>query len=512
MSSAITSELTKNINLSQNSIETIDGALLDYVNSLNIFCNTSSGWNKVPIIWSSAERSYQIKNNPSLRDKNGTLIAPIISIERVSISKDPNKKGGFQANLSPKQDRYFSTKVLNQEKTSTFANNNALYKSGQVNFRTSKKNNKVVYQYMEVKIPVYITIQYKINILTNYQVQMNEIMQPFITRNAQNYFVINKDDYKFECFMEPEFSQDSVTNLAEEERKYKASIGIKVLGYLIGEDKNEEQRVVKTYENAVEYKFPRESLIIDGKERAPIRRIGPNFATDLSTFGKSNIKTFNIGDNINIDFSLAHSLNSKNLAVVVRENFGDFNIVNTFISFNTNNTITVHIDEAATANAYTVTVMEELLASPNKNNYVIGNGSDSLYTITHNLNTRNLYVSVRENFGDFNVITPGIEFTSLNTISLDMGDSINLNSYTVTIIKAVKAPLKSKSFTIGDTINSLYTLTHNYNTRNVLVSVIKNSPNYELVYPLVTTPDVNTITIEMGDIIGLNSYYVTIIG
>ena len=122
MSSITPGEDTKDLKLNNNSIETIDGAFYDYVEKLNLFCDTINGRAKVPIIWSSAERSFQIKDNSQLRDKNGSLIPPIISLERMSITKDPNKKGNFQANLSPKNDRYYVTKVLNQDKTSNFAN------------------------------------------------------------------------------------------------------------------------------------------------------------------------------------------------------------------------------------------------------------------------------------------------------------------------------------------------------------------------------------------------------
>ena len=227
----------------------VDGAFLDYIEKLNLFCDSINGRIKVPVIWSSAERSFQIKDNTLLRDKNGSLIPPIISLERTSITKDPNKKGSFQSGVSPKNDKYYITKVLNQDKTSNFVNADTLRKNGQLNFLTSKKNKKIVYQHLEVRMPVYITVEYKINILTNYQAQMNEIIQPFIGLTAQNYFLIKKDNYHFECFMDPSFSQDSIAELGEEERKYKSTITVKVLGQIIGEGPNKEDRNVNINEN-----------------------------------------------------------------------------------------------------------------------------------------------------------------------------------------------------------------------------------------------------------------------
>ena len=46
-----------------------------------------------------------------------------------------------------------------------------------------------------------------------------------------------------------------------DEKMYQTSIDIKVLGYLIGEDKNQERPKIVVRENAVTYKIPRERVI-----------------------------------------------------------------------------------------------------------------------------------------------------------------------------------------------------------------------------------------------------------
>ncbi len=82
-------ENVKEISFEPSTIETIDAALTEYVDDiLNIFCTTNEGWKKVPVIWTSAERSFQIKNKKELRDDTGVIIKPVISVERASISKD----------------------------------------------------------------------------------------------------------------------------------------------------------------------------------------------------------------------------------------------------------------------------------------------------------------------------------------------------------------------------------------------------------------------------------------
>ena len=108
-------------------IETIDGALVKLVrDDLNIFCTTGEGWKKVPVIWTSAERNFQTKDNKDLRDSSGVLIKPIITIERSSITKDISRRGFLHGNIpdinDPKGGTITIARQINQDKTSKFAN------------------------------------------------------------------------------------------------------------------------------------------------------------------------------------------------------------------------------------------------------------------------------------------------------------------------------------------------------------------------------------------------------
>ena len=73
--------------LMPSTIENIDTAVFEFLNEkLNIFSTTNKGWNKVPIVWVSAERSFQIKNSRKLRDKRGLFKLPVITLERKNIN------------------------------------------------------------------------------------------------------------------------------------------------------------------------------------------------------------------------------------------------------------------------------------------------------------------------------------------------------------------------------------------------------------------------------------------
>lgn len=249
-------------------LETIDTALYNHINDdMDIFCVTNKGWEKVPVIWVSAERAYQIKKSKELRDVNlGAMILPVITVERTSVTKDLNRKGGVFGNIPPVNDAKGGSitiaRFINQEKTSNFANADSMRWRGQKN--STRKNKKVVYQTATIPLPVYIEATYSIKVQTEYQQQINEIITPFMTRpGGINYFVLRKDGHLYEAFVQQDFSlENNVSKLEEEERKYQTKIDIKVLGHLIGDGKNSEQPKIVYRENAVDIKIGREKVIM----------------------------------------------------------------------------------------------------------------------------------------------------------------------------------------------------------------------------------------------------------
>jgi hypothetical protein len=248
-------------------IETIDMSLFEWVDEeLNLHTTTNRGYKKVPVIWVSAERAYQAKRSKEMRDKEGALILPLISVERSGFEKDPNRKGGAWANIPPYPDAqggsFEITRVIKQDKTANFANADSMKKTGQLNF--PRKNKKVVYETISTPFPVSINANYVVKVRTEYQQQMNDLLQPFMTKTGNiNYFQLKKDGHSYEAFIESDFTSTSnVEDMGEEERMYESEISIRVLGYLIGEGSNQEQPYVVRRQNAVEIKFPRERTML----------------------------------------------------------------------------------------------------------------------------------------------------------------------------------------------------------------------------------------------------------
>jgi len=254
-----------NFPLVPSTLETIDESVYEYFNEkINIHTTTNKGWEKVPLIWVSAERAFQVKNKKGLRDDSGTLILPLISIERSSIEKSLAKRGNFFGNV-PRNKNGGSitiTRRLNQEKSSNFASADSYRLLGQRNL--PRKNNKIVYQSISIPMPVYVDVTYTLVLRSEYQQQMNEMLTPFITRpGAIDYFVLRKYGHLYEGFIRGNVTQvNNVSTLMQEERKYQTNVTVNVLGYLVGEDKNQETPKMVIRENFVEVKIPRERIIV----------------------------------------------------------------------------------------------------------------------------------------------------------------------------------------------------------------------------------------------------------
>jgi hypothetical protein len=261
-------------------IEDIDYAMTSWLKEdLNLSTITNEGNKRVPVLWQTPERAFQIKNDHDLRhpvdDGGGVITLPVITIERTAITKDPTRKGGYQAHIfSDKRNgrtgRITIAKRIKQDKTRNFAvvGNTRTNTSGTRQKFFPRVNKKVVIETLSIPIPIYVNLDYKIIVKTEYQQQMNDLTQPFMTRTGQiNSFVMRRNGHLYEAFIDQGFNQsNNVANLAEDERQFTSEINIKVLGYLVGEGNNDDRPIVTKEESVVEITFPRETIVPAGND------------------------------------------------------------------------------------------------------------------------------------------------------------------------------------------------------------------------------------------------------
>ena len=156
------------IGMLASTIESIDYAITSWLKEdLKLSARTNEGYTKVPVLWQAPERAFQLKNKKELRDDAGALkfSGRMVIARRIVEDKTRNFAVADSMRMLPKgkeHQKYFP-----------------------------RPNKKVVIQTLSVPIPVYINVDYKITIKTEYQQQMNDIVAPFMTRTGQiNAFVL----------------------------------------------------------------------------------------------------------------------------------------------------------------------------------------------------------------------------------------------------------------------------------------------------------------------------------
>ena len=106
----------KDLSFAPSTLETIDYSIFDYMNEdINFSVTTNKGFEKVPIIWVASERTHQIKNKKELRDDEGTIIMPLITIERTGVEKSLQKRGAYYGDQFIKNDEKGGALVIAEE-------------------------------------------------------------------------------------------------------------------------------------------------------------------------------------------------------------------------------------------------------------------------------------------------------------------------------------------------------------------------------------------------------------
>ena len=273
----------KDIDFQPAVVETHDYALFNYLDvECNFHVNSNKGWRKVPVIWVGAERAFQVKERKEIRDSGGMLVLPLIAIERMSITKDPTRKGMMPANIRDNPDEQGGSitiaRRIKQDKTAIARNAATKRKwsgdeydgDGQrptmsSRFKTQKQDGKVIYETITMPMPSRILIEYKLSVQTDFHTQMNEILQA-IHAKLKNHkeFFINHDGHRFTAFLDDFSFNNNLATLEEEDRVLRTDMTIKVEGYLIGGGPNDPKPKYARRQNAVHIAIPQEGILVTG--------------------------------------------------------------------------------------------------------------------------------------------------------------------------------------------------------------------------------------------------------
>jgi len=266
---------TKQKALNPSTLETVDFALYNWLNeTLDIYTDSNEGRRKVPIIWITAERAFQVKNDKELREIDSqSIIYPAMVIERTSVSKTNANERIIPGNIFPQMDRKRGAfplyRRIVKDKTQNFQNAQAKRFTNQTQetFKLPFESNEVVYETLYTGYPVFLNMNYVIKIRTDYIQQLNEVLLPFQRfTGGINQFLVYHENHRYEAFIEDDYSIESnSSNLGGEEKKFDAQIKIKVLGYITSDGINQNTPYVVSRESPAKVRFTRERSMLGEK-------------------------------------------------------------------------------------------------------------------------------------------------------------------------------------------------------------------------------------------------------
>ena len=138
----------------------------------------------------------------------------------------------------------------------------------------------------------------------------------------------------------------------------------------------------------------------------------------------------------------------------------------------------------------------------------IGDGTNSSYTITHSLNTRDIYVAVRDVNNPYDSVQVRWEATTANTLKLVFSNVVASNSRRVTVISA--GSLDYFSANVGNGSSSTINVDHNLGSREVVVSLRNADSLYENIVAGVYAPTAQRVTIDFSAPPSSNSISVSV--
>ena len=233
---------------------------------------------KVPVVFSTGERFALTRRNSPIRDRNNTIILPVIAIYRKSIDLSPGQ-GGYgtpiafrpqptytvKKRLSPKDREYQN--ILNrygiksQENVSSrknfqhddiFPGNSA--KPGTVASRRNGKNLSLVDGNQEVNLnnsltdnifeiitapyPRFMVVSYEITFWTQYVQNMNQMIEVMISRftgQDVGFKMVNDKGMEYVAFLKtPMSTADNFDNFSQDERIIRYTFSVDVPSYIFG--------------------------------------------------------------------------------------------------------------------------------------------------------------------------------------------------------------------------------------------------------------------------------------
>ena len=173
----------------------------------------------VPVLYGNEERWKSIKRRNVLRDKNGTIILPIIVIKRTSLAMNPDMPLSFDNDVKGK----FISVVRSSSGWS---------KSNRYDRFAVLTGQQPVQEYVKTGMPDFVVCSYSVVMMTSFIEQMNDLNNLWI-EHLETYFG-DQTSHRFLSSLDGDISNE-IEMESQGERMIRNELSLSIKGYMIPE-------------------------------------------------------------------------------------------------------------------------------------------------------------------------------------------------------------------------------------------------------------------------------------
>ena len=214
--SVIAKNFSKNFAIT---LKDVDETMMNHVkNIMNIHLEEAGERIKIPVYYGNEERWTNIKNHGALRDKNGSIILPVIVFKRSNVE--------FNDQMPMSHDQDVTGEFIKVQRMKRWSKENRYDRF------SSQNNISPAYESLVTGMPDWINATYDFAVMTNYTEQMNTIIENFISH--ENTYFGDSLSYKFLSELGGGFSSETELEVGGE-RIIKMTFSWILKGYVIPE-------------------------------------------------------------------------------------------------------------------------------------------------------------------------------------------------------------------------------------------------------------------------------------
>ena len=198
-------------------LKDIDVAMVNHIkNVMKPTVKEANETIKVPVLYGNEERWKAVRKRGVLRDKNGSIIFPLIVVRRTDVVFNDAMPLSFDQDVTGEHIKVVrSTNWSKDNRYDRFAVQNGI---------------KPAQETITTGMPDFVNCTYQIVMMTNYIEQMNYLTELFIEH--ENTYFGDEYSYKFLSVLEGGFS-DASEMTVEGERLIRTDFGMVLKGYVI---------------------------------------------------------------------------------------------------------------------------------------------------------------------------------------------------------------------------------------------------------------------------------------